>query len=151
MHCGSLTRFRALWSGLWLWLFVSSGIPGSSIATNEASDSFGVDVLPIHPEGSLFPLGGALLLFAKHQVDLFGFDILSDMPCGKTIFVLLFSNGLGLDWEYGRGGVGIELYAIPHSHRIHGTTQREQKQKKERIAVRGKELIIPFHDAFHIS
>jgi hypothetical protein len=48
--------------------------------------------LAIHPESSLLPLGGAFLLLAKHDVNLFGLDILPDMPRRETIFVLFFSD-----------------------------------------------------------
>jgi hypothetical protein len=84
-----LTRFRAL---RLCFRFRSIRIPRCTVATYKASDTFRVDVLAIHPESSLLPLGGAFLLLAKHDVDLFGLDILPDMPCRETVFVLFFSD-----------------------------------------------------------
>ena len=116
---GTLTRLGTL--GLVLWFLASSTVPGCAVATDEAGDSLGVDVLAIDPEGRLFALGGPLLLLAKHQVDLLGLDVLADMPCGETILVLLFSG-----------------------------QRLEDPRDSGRGTVRGKELIIPLHDAFDI-
>jgi hypothetical protein len=82
--------------GLGLWFLAWFRIPRGAIATDEAGDTFWVDVLPVYPEGRLFALGCALLLLAKHEMDLFGLDILSDMPCGESIFVLFFSDSPGV-------------------------------------------------------
>lgn len=37
-------------------------------------------------------------------MDFFGFDVLSNMPCCQTIFVLFFSNGLKLGDTAEQGG-----------------------------------------------
>jgi hypothetical protein len=95
-----------LW--LCLWFLVSVGIPWCPIATHEAGDTFWIHVLAVYPESSLFALGGALLLLAKHEMDFFGFDVLSNMPCSKTIFVLFFSNGLELGDTASKEGIYME-------------------------------------------
>lgn len=84
------TRFRTRPFSLILILF-----PGRAIATYKASNPFRVDVLATDPEGCLLASGGPFLLFAKHEVDFFGFDVLSNMPCGETVFVLFFSGECG--------------------------------------------------------
>lgn len=95
MHIGgTLTRLRAL--GLCLRFFASSMVPGSAVATNEAGDSLGVDILAIDSECRLFALSGTLLLLPEHQMNLLCLDVLAYMPCGETIFVLLFSDGSGV-------------------------------------------------------
>jgi hypothetical protein len=87
--------------------------------------------LPIHPKGRLLALGGAFLLFAQHDVYLFGLDILPHMPCRKTIFVLFFSDC-------------VRIYTVA------GPPSSKTEQRKEKH-LRGKEFVIALHDAFDIA
>lgn len=66
-------------------------VPVRTVSTDEAGDALGVDLLAADAKGRLLAAGSALLLFADHHMDLFGLDVLANMPCGEPVFVLLFS------------------------------------------------------------
>jgi hypothetical protein len=85
------TRLRTLILNTSISVPIHLLIPGLTVAAKEACNAFRVDILAIYTESSLLPSGGTLLLFANHQVDFFSLDVLADMPCGKTVFVLFFS------------------------------------------------------------
>lgn len=87
----ALTRFGTLILSISISFPIPVLIPGITVAAKESCNAFRVDILAIYPKGSLLPSGGALLLFANHQVDFFGLDVFADMPCGKAVFVLFFS------------------------------------------------------------
>lgn len=66
-------------------------IPRRPISTQKTRNALRIDLLPAHPERRLLPTGGSFLLFADHDMDFFGLDILANVPCGETIFILFFS------------------------------------------------------------
>ena len=73
-------------------IFISWFIhPGLTISADEAGESLLVHFVACPAKGRLLASGGTLLLFANHQVNFFGLDVLADMPCGQTVFVLFFS------------------------------------------------------------
>lgn len=123
----SLTGLRTL--GLSLRLLSWRAIPRSAIATHEAGDSLGVDILAIDAESRLFALGGALLLLAKHQMDFLCLDIFANMPCGEAIFVLLFSDGI---W--------VRRCAI---RSLQGERERENERKKDSSTMRRTYNLFP--------
>ena len=75
-------------------------IPRASVPTHETGDSFGIDILAVDAECRLLPSCRAFLLFANHQVHFLGLDILANMPCGQSIFILLFSAGEKVSLSY---------------------------------------------------
>lgn len=81
------TRLGRLFFRLIVFLF-----PGGTVAADEAGDAFRVDVLPVDAEGRLFAFGGALSLFADHEMDFFGLDVFANVPGGEAIFVLFLSG-----------------------------------------------------------
>lgn len=71
---------------------VASVVPGSTVPTDKASDTLGVDFLTTDSKGGLLASSSSLLLLSDHHMDFFGLDVLSDMPCRQTILELLFSG-----------------------------------------------------------
>lgn len=67
------------------------GIPCWAVAAHKASDAFWINLLPVHTEGSLLSLCGALALLADHELYIFGFDVFADVPCGEAVLVLFLS------------------------------------------------------------
>jgi hypothetical protein len=85
------TRLGTLILKISISILISIPVPRITVAAKKACNAFGINILPIYPKGSFLPSGGALLLFANHQVDFFSLDVLPDMPCGEAVFVLFFS------------------------------------------------------------
>lgn len=122
-----------------LWLFALVVIPRGAVAAYKAGDTFWIDVLSVDSKGCLFALGGTLLLLAKHEVNLFGLDILSDMPCCETIFVLFFSNELTDVRRYCNQGsrVGGKIYK---DGKDEATRQRDSKYTTSVEIYQGREI-----------
>jgi hypothetical protein len=55
-------------------------IPVRSVSSYETSNAFGVDFLASHSKDSLLAPRSPLLLFANHDIDFLGFDVLSNVP-----------------------------------------------------------------------
>lgn len=85
---GVHTRLRALQLGI----TILPLLPRLAISPHEPGNPLRIHLLPIHPEGRLFPARGAFLLLADHQLHLFGLDVLADVPGREAVFVLFFSG-----------------------------------------------------------
>ena len=93
-HSRKQVHLIRTWFGA-LPLIVLILLPSRPVATNEASNAFGVNILATDAEGCCFASSGTFLLLSQHEMDFSGFDILADMPGGETIFVLFFSEASG--------------------------------------------------------